>query len=501
MRYVIKYRWELADLLAGVMFTLAFSPFDYAFLAFIALGILFASWWQVTARRAALRGYLFGIGCFGLGVSWVFVSIHHFGGASIVVATSLTALFCAFWALFPALAGYFSVRIFGGLVRENILILPIIWILVEFIRGYWVLNGFPWLQTSYSQLDTIFSGFVPVVGVYGTGFLVALTVMIAIKLICLRQIDIALIALLGGIFFVGYLLQGYQWSYAIGDPIKVTLIQGNISQDKKWQIEFKQKTLDLYKKISQQHWDSQVIIWPETAIPAFLHEVDRRYLIPLEQEALSHQTDLVVSLPIEDRANGTYFNAVLTLGEQRRFYKKVHLLPFGEYMPLQPLSGQILQALNIALIGDFSAGEIDQTLLVAGGHKFITTICYEDVFAEKNASRLAEASYLINVSNDGWFGNSIEPHQHMQMARMRALEAGKYFLRATNTGLTAIVAPDGSISKQLPLFKTSTLTANIVPMAGLSPITKFGYLQIVIILAGTLAFIYLQLLYAKFLKK
>lgn len=491
MRTKKNYQWLLADLIAGIFFALAFAPFNFWPLIFVALTILFASWQRVSPRQAALRGYLFGIGCFGLGVSWVFVSIYTFGGANIFIAVLLTTLFCGFWALFPAIAGYLSVRIFGHFSTQNIFILPIIWILVEFIRGYWVLNGFPWLQIAYSQLDTIYAGFIPIIGAYGTGFLVALVAMIFVRIYHLRRFHSSLIISVFAILIAGYMLKGQQWTHAIGDPIKVTLIQGNIAQDKKWQPEFKKQTLDLYQDMTQQHWDSQVIFWPETAIPAFLHEVDEQYLAPLHQLARIHQTDLVVSLPVKDAATGQYFNSVLALGEGRYLYKKIHLLPFGEYLPLQPFSGFILNSLKILPVGSFSPGAKDQSLLVAGGYPFITTICYEDVFAEKDISRLSKAAYLVNVTNDGWFGDSIEPHQHMQIARMRALESGRYLVRATNTGLTAIVGPDGTILQQLPLFKTMALTAEIVPMSGITLITRIGDLKVILILVIVLGGIYI----------
>jgi apolipoprotein N-acyltransferase len=312
--------------------------------------------------------------------------------------------------------------------------------------------------------------------------------MIITVIVRRKCFDKGLVLGLAGLALIGYLLKQIQWTDAIGDPIKVSVIQGNISQDRKWQPEFKSKTLELYRELTFQHSDSQVIIWPETAVPALLHEVDEYYLQPLHQQARKHKADLVVSLPVKDSERGRYFNAVLALGESRSIYKKIHLLPFGEYMPFQPLSGWILDSLKILPIGSFTPGAKDQPLLEAGGYPFIITICYEDVFAEVDASRLVKAAYLVNVTNDGWFGNSIEPYQHMQIARMRALESGRYLIRATNTGLTGIVGPDGTLLHQLPLFKTKVLTAEIVPMGGLTPITKIGeskviYLLVIILLA------------------
>ena len=461
---------------AGVLFTLAFAPFDYAYLSILALSLLFACWQDISPRRALLRGYLFGLGEFGLGVSWVYVSIHDFGGAGIASAGALTTLFVAFWAVFPALAAYLCAKLTN---INRVLLMPVIWLLVEYLRGYWVLDGFPWLLAGYSQLETPLAGYVPVIGVYGTGFLVALSASFILFFAQYKNVKIA--GVLVVLWVIGGYLQTVQWTEAIGAPIKVALIQGNITQDKKWLPENKINTLRLYKNLTEQHWDANVIVWPESSIPAYLSEVNEIFLMPLNQLAQQHNTDLIVSLPI-DSASGERYNAAMTLGSHIADYRKKHLLPFGETMPWQPLSGFILSQLKLRL-GDFTAGASNQPLLSAGGYSFITSICYEDVFGDYAIKGLENAAYLVNVTNDGWFGNSIEPHQHLQMARMRALETGRFLLRSTNTGLTAIIAPNGSIIQQLPLFEVAVLSDNIIPMRGLTPYAKIGDAPIMYVIA------------------
>ena len=461
---------------AGVLFTLAFAPFDYAYLSILALSLLFACWQDISPRRALLRGYLFGLGEFGLGVSWVYVSIHDFGGAGIASAGALTTLFVAFWAVFPALAAYLCAKLTN---INRVLLMPVIWLLVEYLRGYWVLDGFPWLLAGYSQLETPLAGYVPVIGVYGTGFLVALSASCILFFAQYKNVKIA--GVLVVLWVIGGYLQTVQWTEAIGTPIKVALIQGNITQDKKWLPENKINTLRLYKNLTEQHWDANVIVWPESSIPAYLSEVNEIFLMPLNQLAQQHNTDLIVSLPI-DSASGERYNAAMTLGSHIADYRKKHLLPFGETMPWQPLSGFILSQLKLRL-GDFTAGASNQPLLSAGGYSFITSICYEDVFGDYAIKGLENAAYLINVTNDGWFGDSIEPHQHLQMARMRALETGRFLLRSTNTGLTAIIAPNGSIIQQLPLFEVAVLSDNIIPMRGLTPYAKIGDAPIMYVIA------------------
>ncbi|MFI3157206.1 MAG: apolipoprotein N-acyltransferase [Methylococcaceae bacterium] len=469
MHYSNNKYWDFCAPISGILFTLAFAPFDYSCLALVALAFLFACWQNVSSKRAALRGYLFGLGAFGSGVSWVYISMHDFGGAGVLGAGLLSSLFAAFWALFPALAGYFSVKMNGS---GRVIWVPVIWILVEYLRGYWVLNGFPWLQVAYSQMDTPLAGYIAVLGVYGAGFIVALTAAMVVEIFTgnKKLLPITLLIVLWG---VGGLLKNQTWTHAIGPPISVAMIQGNIGQDQKWRPENKIATLLKYKRMTEAHWASNIVIWPETAVPAYLDQVKDAFLTPLANDAKLHNTDLIISVPVQEQAPTRNFNAVITLGKEEGMYRKSHLLPFGEYLPLQPLSGFVLNMINIRL-GNFTPGAVSQPLLKAGGYPFITLICYEDAFGDLSIRGLPEAAFLVNVTNDGWFGNSIEPHQHLQMARMRAIETGRFLLRSTNTGATAIVSPKGEIIDQAPLFQETALTGAITPMGGMTPYAGWG---------------------------
>ena len=482
MRFSSNNYWDFIAAVAGILFTLAFAPFNCAYLAPVALSLLFACWQDITPRRAMLRGYLFGLGSFGLGVSWVYISIHDFGHASWLSASLLTSLFVGFWALFPALAGYLSVKIkpiSRGLI--SMMIMPVVWLLIEYFRGYWVLNGFPWLQIAYSQLETPLAGYIPLIGAYGTGFLTALTASVIVFMFHAKKHRLLLSIILTALWATGSVLQTIKWTHAIGHPIRVSLIQGNITQDKKWLPENKLNTLQYYKTMTEAHWDSAVIVWPETSIPAYLSEVNEWFLLPLSQAAQQHNVDLIVSLPAHGNSEGEKYNAVMTLGKETGLYRKKHLLPFGEYLPWQPVSGFVLNNLGLRL-GNFTPGSINQPLLKAGGYPFITSICYEDAFGDAGIIGLPDAAYLVNVTNDGWFGNSIEPHQHLQIARMRAMETGRFLLRSTNTGATAIIAPDGKIIRHAPLFKATVLTGDITPMGGMTPYARLGDKPIILVL-------------------
>ncbi len=486
MSYIKHCFLSVTSLLAGIILAMAFAPFELGYLSVIVLYALFLSWEDVSAAKAAWRGYLFGLGVFGAGVSWVYVSVHDYGHASALSAGLVTAAFVGFWALFPALAGYCAVRAqFAVGHRLNVLVLPLVWVLVEYLRGDWVLNGFPWLQVAYGHIDTPLGGYIPIIGVYGTGFLVALSASLCRFAAKNRSKAIWPITILVSIWLGGGLLKTIRWTHPIGNAFPVALVQGNIPQDQKWLPDNKLKTLQKYRTLTDAHWQSKLIIWPESSIPAYLSEVDGFFITPLEADAQKHGTDLVVSLPLEDRDSEALYNGVLNLGHERRVYKKNHLLPFGEYLPLQPLSGYVLNLLGIKL-GNFTSGGAHQPLLKANGYAFATTICYEDVFGDEVIQNSQAAAFLVNVTNDAWFGDSIEPHQHLQMARMRALETGRYLLRATNTGATAIVDAQGKIINQAPLFETAVLTGTVVPMGGVTPYVRIGDTWIMAFLAGGL---------------
>lgn len=481
MAKLFKTIWgDILVFIAGGVLTLSFSPFDAFLLAFVALAIFkFSLSTELSIKRAILRGFLFGFGLFGSGVFWVFVSMVVGEQAGIFIPILMTLFYCCFWAIFPAISAYLFIKL-----RTNSyvdwLVFSCVWVFVEYVRGEWVLGGFPWLQIGYSQLDSYLAGYIPIFGVYGVGLIIAMISALLADSLLRKNTRREPIMGVTFLLIVGAVLQGINWTNVSGDPIKVTLIQGNIAQKDKWQLENRNTTLKQYYDDSAKHWDSDIVIWPETAIPAYYSDVKDSYLMPLQAEAEAHNTTIITSLPYKGEA-GQLYNSVLTLGESEGFYKKIHLLPFGEYLPWQPVSGYLLGLMNVRL-GNFSSGDIDQPLLKAAGYQFVTSICYEDAFGEQNIRYIEQAKFLVNVTNDGWFDGSIEPYQHMQIARMRALESGRYLLRATNTGVTAIVSEKGKIIYQAPVMQRASITADIKPMSGLTPYARIGNKPVIVLI-------------------
>jgi apolipoprotein N-acyltransferase len=476
---------------AGFVLPFAFAPFEYPWLAPACLAALFATWLNATPRQAFWRGYVFGVGQFGVGVSWLYISMNRYGGASPIEAGILLALFVLILGLYPASAGWLGARWFGGASKQRKLLLafPTLWVLQEWLRD-WFPTGFPWLELGASQAGTpLGQGLAPLVGSHGTSFAVALLAGLAL---CVVDRDgwRRRVAMVGaGLLVVGCAWLGKMaWTQAAGAPFKVALLQGNVPQNQKWQPEFQIASLKLYTGLSREHWDAHLIVWPETAIPAFYQEVKDNWLAGLREEAKSHGTDLIIGIPWFDFASKRYYNAIVSVADKPGKYFKRHLVPFGEYVPLRPLLGWVMEILQMPM-ADFTPGQSGQELMQAAGYPVAGSVCYEDVFGHESRDGLPQAAYLVNVTNDGWFGDSMAPHQHAQMARMRALESGRWILRATNTGVTAIISPTGQIIQQAPVFQQAVVTGEITPMSGATPYVRFGDWPVISLLIALLAFL------------
>jgi len=473
-------------LLAGALMPLAFAPFRLYPLGVVSLASFFLLKLRASPARAAWRGFLFGVGMFGVGVTWVYVSIHTFGGVGIAMTVFLTILFVSVLSLFPAAAGYVAKRLLTAVQGHNhdtlalLLISPAAWVTAEWVRG-WFLTGFPWLNLGYSQIDTPLSGLAPIAGVYG----VSLAAAVSAGVLCYLLVAPTWVRR-GGAFAAGVALwlvcaalADVTWTAPVGKPLRVSLIQGDMSQDIKWEPDMLSPTIELYERQTRKHWDSDLIIWPETAIPAFLQQVEPE-VDALDQEARKHHTELIVGLVIMD-AQQHYYNSVMQLGHNSGFYFKHHLVPFTEYLPFKRELGELIKIMDVPM-SDFTPGQPYQTPLLVKGVRVAVSICYEDAFGEEIIRSLPHANVLVNVSNDAWFGRSIAPSQHLQIARMRALETGRPLLRDTNTGITAIIAPDGKVTMRAPQFQVATLTAQIQPMAGATPYSEAGNTPVVVLI-------------------
>jgi len=472
-----KAAW-LWCLLAGASLPLAFAPFNLFLIAYFAPLVLFYYWLAATPRQAAWLGFLFGLGLFGVGVSWVYVAIHVFGYAPVPLAVVMTAAFVAFLALYPALQGYVSVRLqqHFGLSRTAslLLIYPTLWLLIEWLRG-WLLTGFPWLNLGYSQLNTPLAGIAPVLGVYGVSWATAFTAALLLVILVAVKHKARFVVGSGlAILFISAIgLSVIDWTEEQGEPIKVSLLQGNAPQMTKWDPDQIQARLDLYAGLTRQHWDSDLIFWPENAMTTFYHTLVDDYFTPLVAEAKQHDTDLVVGVPVLDLQTDQYYSSFVVPGDKPEMYHKRHLVPFGEFVPLESLLRGLISFFDLPM-SSFSRGTDDQPPLKAAGQLLAPTVCYEDAFGEEVIDFLPQATLLINGSNNAWYGDSFAPHQHLQISRMRALETGRPLLRATTNGISAIIDHKGYIVKRSPQFETYVLTGEVQPRSGATLYVRWG---------------------------
>jgi len=465
----------LISLLAGALAVGGFAPLNVWPLPVLSLALLFGLLARTTSSRFGfLVGLAWGLGFFLTGVSWIFVSLSVYGGMPTWLAALATLLFCTVLALFPAAVGALQARWRGSPALRVLLLMPLAWGVTEWMRD-WVFTGFPWLALGYSQVPASpLAGYAPLSGVYGVSFLLALIAALlawSVTRISLAQRAWAAVAIL--ILGVGgQALRGIAWTTPDGAPTTVSLLQGNIPQEMKWQPEKTRATLESYARMAAAS-PAQLIVLPETALPLFESDLPDFYRARLMSLGQKNGGDVLAGLPTGSRA-GAYYNSVLSLGRApSQHYHKVHLVPFGEYIPLKAVWGWVIEVLHVPL-SDFARGAVDQRPLAIGGQRVAVDICYEDAFGEEIIRQLPAASVLINVSNLAWFGDSFAPWQHAQMSQMRALETGRMMLRATNTGLTAIIDTQGHLLAHLPPFTTGSLTGTIQGYAGSTPYVRWG---------------------------
>jgi apolipoprotein N-acyltransferase len=477
----IYSRYTLA-LGAGALSSLAFAPLGAYPLASLGLAILFVLLQQTGTARSLVIGCLYGLGFFGVGVSWVYVSLHTYGGMAAPLALLATFLFCAVLALFPALAGGIQDRRKSGRVVQLLLLLPATWTVLEWVRG-WIFTGFPWLAMGYSQVpDSPFAGFAPLLGVYGVSFVTALTAG-ALAWIWQSRDSLATasrgMVLVLALIAAGEALKTINWTRPLGAPLSVALVQGNIPQQMKWEAEAAEASLKIYLQLAEST-RARLVVLPETALPVFFSDLPETYKNELRRIGQDRDGDVLAGVPTGDHS-GAYLNSVASFGvAPTQFYHKHHLVPFGEFIP--PGFGWVLQLLHIPL-SDFSRGGARQAPLSVAGQEVAVDICYEDVFGEEIIRALPAATLLVNVSNDAWFGDGFAARQHRQISQMRALETGRMVLRATNTGSTAIIDVKGRVVSELNLFRRGILQGRAQGYQGMPPYTRWGNLPVVVGLA------------------
>ena len=463
--------------LSGALTMLSFAPVGWFPVAPVLLLPLLYACLYLPAKRAARLGFWYGAGLFLTGTYWLYTSIHVFGQAPLWVAIIIMLSLVMIMGLYYSLTAWLISRLSAGSALRFFAAAPTVWVAVEWLRG-WFLSGFPWMSLGYSQIDSPLAGLAPVFGVYGVSF--ALLISVSALLVAIvsngrfRTVAATVVILP---WLTGALLQLYEWTEPSGPEVRTTIVQGGISQDRKWLRDQFWPTLNLYRSSIDAHADSDLIIWPEVALPASIDQVED-YLNQLENDVRRGGQSLLLGILERQPAEESIYNSMLLLGTSdgvpRQVYRKRHLVPFGEFFPVPGFVRKWMRMMSLPTT-DLGSGADEQPLLVtAAGNKLAVAICYEDAYGAEQLYALPEAGILINVSNDAWFGDSIAPHQHLEIARMRALEVGRFAVRSTNNGISAFIGPDGAILERGPQFEYVAMTRDITPFGGLTPYARFG---------------------------
>ncbi|XOD69875.1 MAG: apolipoprotein N-acyltransferase [Sodalis sp. (in: enterobacteria)] len=494
-----QFRIFLA-LITGACGTLAFSPYDLWLAAIVSLGGLLAITINRSSRQAGFLGFFWGIGLFGTGINWVYVSIAQFSGLPTLVNVMLVVVLAIYLALYPMLFATLLIWLWPQSNQWRLVLgAPVMWSVIEFLRG-WVLTGFPWLEFGYTQIDGPLQGIAPLFGVRAITFiLVMISGLIALSMKKWQLLP-AVCALT--LLILPWPLSSLEWYQLQTDrAINVALVQGNIAQSMKWQANQVAPTLDIYL----QHTlpaigKAEIVIWPESAIPD--DEITQNaFLTRLDEQLRLNDTRLITGI-IDARSTlhgYKYYNSIVVLGEStpyhypsKNHYNKHHLVPFGETMPLKGLLKSLAPLFNLPM-SSLSQGLYIQPQLQAAGMKITATICYEILLGDQVRDNFRpDTDFLLTLSNDAWFGHSIGPWQHFQMARMRALELGRPLLRSTNNGITAVINAVGMPEAQLPQLHRDVLNVRVTPTRGMTPYACVGSwpIWIITLFAGFSALVF-----------
>ena len=465
--------------------------------------------WRVDAagpRRAALLGWAFGTAWLGAGTWWLFVSLHRYGG----LPAWITVL--ALFALWGLLSLYFAAAMAlvarlrpaprsGRGVAFGACVFAAAWLLAELARGV-IFTGFPWIASGYSLVDSPLAGFAPWIGVYGIGAIAAaLAAGFGLARLGSPRCWFGPVVALGAFMLLGVLLDKTDFSQSTGS-LSVTLLQGNVPQNEKFSREHVPQALALTAS-QLEAATGELVVGPETVIPLLPQQLDPTWWRSVLARFRQNGRAALVGLPLGNLDDG-YTNSAAgisaaTAAEPGGFYRydKHHLVPFGEFIPYG--FKWFTRLMNIPL-GDFNRGPLTAPSFEVGGQRVAPNICYEDLFGEDLAARFVTAAtaptILANISNIGWFGETIAVDQHLEISRLRTLELQRPMIRATNTGATVVIDHRGHVKAALPPFTRGVLDAQVEGRSGITPFAwwagRFNLWPLLLAAAGVLGVAWLR---------
>ena len=469
-------RWVIACL-AGCAFALGLSPYDLWPCIPLSAGVLFTLLRDDPFATPWRTGLAYGLGFFGVSVSWVYVSIHVYGPTPVWLAALLTALFCGGLALLHGFQASLFYRLGSRHLSWRLIQFASIWVLFEWLRS-WLLTGFPWTYAGYSALDSFLNGWIPVIGVYGCSWLVISLGCLWVESLRDPRITSRWIATATYTALLGLgasVWSDTTWTTPVGEPIKVAAVQPNVPLTEKWAPRHRDRILQAFRDTSSMLIEEHdLILWPESALPGYLDRFEAE-IDQLSESAAAHNTALITGIPTRDSTGR--FNSIIAIGAGRGEYRKQKLVPFGEYVPLEHWLRGVIAFFDLPM-SQFTEGRANQPLLMAGDIKIAPYICYEVLYPDFVRANLRDATLLVTISNDTWFGASTGPWQHFQMARFRAVELGRDLVRSTNDGVSALIQADGHIVASTPQFQQSVVTGTLQPRMGQTPFATTGSLPV-----------------------
>jgi len=484
----------LLSVVAGALLPLAFAPYNQFWIAPLSYAALLYLWAAAAPRRAAGLGFAFGCASFGLGTYWTFIAVRIIGQAPLAIGLFLMIGLTAVLAGFIAVAGYAAARwLSTHRAVAWLAALPAAFVLGEWVRS-WLFTGFGWLAAGYSQTDTWLMGYAPLGGIHAMSLAVLLTAgaLLTLAVGSMRERVVAAV-LLAVVWGGGFAARGIEFTQAKDRVLSVALAQGAIPQEMKYEPEQLRPQLALYAELTQQAAGADLILWPEAAIP-IPYEWVPEFFAGVQRVADRAGSTLIVGAlrvdPTRTEAE-VYQNILLAFTDETQIYIKRHLVPFGETFPVPGFIRSWMRLMNLPYT-DLGHGDADQPPVDAAGEKLAIMICYEDVFPAEQLHYLPDATLLVNVSNDGWFGDSIAPHQHLQIARVRAAETGRYLLRAANPGLSAVIDPRGHVVDSLPQFRAGVLKASVQGYTGLTLYAFVGNYLVVLLAVAVIGFVIVE---------
>lgn len=490
-------RWlgSLLLLAAGALQTLTLSPWGWWWFGPVSVALILFVTLPLASRHLFLAGWFTGLGLFGSGVTWIYISISEHGNTSVGIGITLMVLFVAGLALLHGLAFWFWGKLARDSAARRLILFPAVWVLADWIRG-WLLTGFPWLYLGTAHVDGPLSGWAPLTGVHGLTLMVTATgaaLYGVYWLVSTRHTTAAGVVTVStlALWSAGPLLDRVQWTEIDKEPLSFAAMQGNIPQQIKWDPDFLRDQLVTYLDLTEEDWDRDIILWPETAIPITQDEAGP--IIEHVQSKLGEGSTLISGIPwftySEGMENYTFHNSLMAIdGSRYGAYHKQKLVPFGEYVPLQQWLRGLIGFFDLPM-SSFSRGPGYQEPLRAGDLRLTPAICYEVAYPDFVATNARRGNMLVTVSNDGWFGDSIGPHQHLQMARLRALETGRYMLRGTNNGVTAIIDDKGQVTERIPQFERTVMRGEVHSASGDTPFMLTGSWPVLTLVAILIVFV------------